>query len=343
MNNQEKAKRLHRENLIVDAHLDLADELLYRYMNGEEDVIRRYYLEHWRTAGIRLIVCAIFVDNLFLPEMGLKNALKQIELLHKDVEFCSDDVVIAKSRAGLEEALQSGKIVIIMSLEGLEPIGNDEGMLRIFYELGVRAAGLVWGRRNFVGDGSFFAPRDEGKKGGLTDFGVRAVREMERLGMLVDISHLNDEGVADVVQFTKKPFIASHSNARALVPLVRNLTDEQLLQVAASGGVVGVNGIRKFLLGADQKDPVDCICDHIEYMVNLIGEDHVGCGFDLCDSLTSCELRFEFGEPEPGDALKNHTEMLLVTEKLLDRGMSEQTIIKVMGKNFLNLFREVLR
>ena len=344
MSNLEKALRIHQESVVIDAHLDLADELLYRYMNGEEDVIRRYYLDNWKAAGVNLIVSAIFIDNLFLPEMALKNALKQIELLHKDIDLCEGEVVLVKSMKQLDETIASGKIGVMMSLEGLEPFGNEVGMLRIFYELGVRAAGLVWSRRNYAGDGSFFQPREEGRKGGLTDFGVRAIYEMERLGMLVVVSHLNDEGFWDVVNFTRKPFIASHSNARGLVPILRNLDDDQLKAVADSGGVIGINGMKKFLVeNPDTQDAVEGICEHIEYMISKVGTDHVGLGFDLYDSLCSCELRFNFGPPPQDDALRSHREMLLITQKLLDRGMEEETIKKILGGNFLRVYRETIR
>ncbi|WP_306298993.1 dipeptidase [Bacillus sp. OV166] len=190
-----------------------------------------------------MIIAAIFIDSGFLPEMGLRKALNQVSALYEEVQESPDKLMICKNRDDMILAQQSGKIGFLLSLEGAEPIGTDLSLLRVFYELGVRNLGLVWSRSNAVGYGSHFSPIDQGTKGGITHFGVKVIEEAEKLGMMIDVSHLNDEGFWDVIEMSKKPIIASHSNSRVLSNTMRNLTDEQMKAIASKGGVIGVNAV----------------------------------------------------------------------------------------------------
>ncbi|HBC32379.1 MAG TPA: membrane dipeptidase, partial [Clostridiales bacterium] len=158
MDYKELALELHKNNIVVDTHLDLAGEIYNRYMAGEKEVIKNHYLENFKKGGFNLIVSSLFIDELFLPEMALRIALGQIRALIEDVESCQGEVFLVKTKEDLNKAVNENKIGIIVSFEGLEPIGNDIGLLRIFYELGVRAAGLVWSRRNYAADGCSFNP-----------------------------------------------------------------------------------------------------------------------------------------------------------------------------------------
>ena len=144
-------------------------------------------MENLKRGGFNLIVSSIYIDDMFLPEMALRIALGQIRALIEDVESCQGEVLLVKSRDDLNKAANENKIGIIISFEGLEPIGNDIGLLRIFYELGVRAAGLVWSRRNYVCDGCSFNPVEEGQRGGLTRFGVNVVKRMEEMNMPISM------------------------------------------------------------------------------------------------------------------------------------------------------------
>lgn len=336
------AINLHKNNVVVDTHLDLAGEIYNRYLAGEKEVIKNRYLENFKKGGFNIIVSSLFMDDIFLPEMGLRVALGQINALMEDIETCDGEVVLIKTKAQLEQCIKENKIGIILSFEGLDPIGNDLGLLKIFYELGVRAAGLVWSRRNYVADGCSFNPVDEGQRGGLSKFGVKAVRRMEELNMLIDVSHLNDEGFWDVMKFTGKPFIASHSNARALHGRMRNITDEQIKAIAERNGVVGINAYKNIAGVREGEDPISRLADHIEYMVKLVGASHVGYGFDLCNSYYESELKFKF-EPHNSDSLNSHAEAVLLTEEILKRGISEDDAKLIIGGNFLRVFRDVLQ
>lgn len=338
---KEKALQLHKNNIVVDTHLDLAGEIYNRNLAGEKNIIKNIYLDNFKKAGFNIIVSSLYIESVFLPEMALKIALLQIKSLIEDVESCDGEVQIIKDKNQLNKVIKENKIGIIISFEGLEPIGNDIGLLRVFYELGVRGAGLVWSRRNYVGDGCHFSLKEEGQKGGLTNFGVEVVKKLEDLNMFIDVSHLNDEGFWDVVKFTKKPFIASHSNARNIHGSMRNLTDQQIKIIKERNGVIGLNAYKSIAGVQEGDNAIFKLCDHIEYIVNLVGANHVGYGFDLCDSYYESELKYKY-EPHKSDCLSSHVESLLLTEELLRRGISEEDVKLIIGGNFLRVFNEIL-
>jgi len=341
MDYKETALDLHKNNVVVDTHLDLAGEIYNRYMAGEKEVIKNRYLESFKKGGFNIVVSSLYIDDLFLPEMALKVALGQIRAIMEDVETCDGEVVLIKNKEQLDKVIKENKIGIILSFEGLEPIGNDIGLLKIFYELGVRAAGLVWSRRNFVADGCSFSPVEEGQRGGLAKFGVQVVRRMEEMNMLIDVSHLNDEGFWDVVKFTKKPFIASHSNVRNIQDRMRNLTDEQIKAIAQRNGVIGINAYKSIAGVKEGENPIKKLADHIEYIVELVGPHHVGYGFDLCNSFYESELKYKF-ESHNSDCLSCHADAVSLTEELLSRGMSIEDAKLLIGGNFLRIFNDIL-
>lgn len=342
MDFREAALNLHKNNVVVDAHLDLAGEIYNRYMAGEKEVIKNRYLENFKKGGFNIVVSSLYIDDMFLPEMGLKIALGQISALMEDLESCDGEVVLIKTKKDLEEVTKENKIGIILSFEGLDPIGNDIRLLRIFYELGVRAGGLVWSRRNYVADGCSFSPVEEGQKGGLSKFGVEVVKQMEEMNMLIDVSHLNDEGFWDIMKFTNKPFIASHSNVRNIYGRMRNLTDEQIKAIAERNGVIGINAYKTIAGVKEGEDPIKKLADHIEYMVKLVGATHVGYGFDLCDSYYESELKFSYN-PHKSDCLHSHADAVLLTEELLIRGMTEEDVKLIIGGNFFRIYSDLLK
>lgn len=342
MNFKEAAINLHKNNVVVDTHLDLAGEIYNRYLAGEKEVIKNRYLDNFKKGGFNIIVSSLFLDDIFLPEMALRMTLGQISALMEDVEACNGEIVLVKTKEQLNKVVKENKIGIILSFEGLDPIGNDIKMLKIFYELGVRAAGLVWSRRNYVADGCSFSPVEEGQRGGLTKFGVSAVRKMEEMNMLIDVSHLNDEGFWDIMKFTEKPFIASHSNVRNICSRMRNLTDDQIKAIAERNGVIGINAYKNIAGVKEGEDPIKKLADHVEYMVNLVGPKHVGYGFDLCNNYYDSELKFKY-EPHNSDGLYSHAEAVLLTEELLKRGITEEDAKLIIGGNFYRVFSEMLQ
>ncbi|MBV1758265.1 MAG: dipeptidase [Dethiosulfatibacter sp.] len=329
-----KAIDLHKNNVVVDAHLDLGGIIFDKKRKGESKIIETYYLDSFRKGGFDLIVAAVYVESIFIPEMALHVALNQVNDIIEEIEDCSDSLMLVKSSDDMDIALNDGKIGIIISLEGAAPILNDLDLLTIFYRLGVRGLGLTWSRRNYVADGSYFGDPEEGARGGLTPFGIQVVKKAEELGMFIDASHLNDEGFDDLIKYTKKPFIASHSNSRDLNPIRRNLNNDQIKAIGERNGVIGLNTYKKIVSLENDQQNIEQICNHIEHIILESSDYNIGFGFDLCNLLFSSE---------PGvDVLENHEESLEITEELLRRGYSEETLKKIIGGNFYRFFKSVL-
>lgn len=339
----EWAKAIHKENPVVDAHFDLAAEVYHRRLSGERDVVQRRYLEHFAKAGLNVCVSSVFVPSGDLPEKGLHTAVAQIAALREDLEPIRDRIGIVSSREELNLALKEDRIAVLLSLEGLDPIGTDLYLLRAFYDLGVRGAGLTWSRPNPLARGCCKAGEMREIPGGLTELGREAIAKMEELGMYLDVSHLNNDGFEDVLACTSRPFIASHSNAWRIHPNYRNLRDDQIKALAIRGGVIGLNACGT-IVGAyvyPREQAVSRLCDQAEYLLSAAGEDHAGFGFDLCNGLSASTPRLTF-ETEEDDLLLHHGETLLLSAALLERGVKEETLIKLIGGNFLSYFQTVL-
>lgn len=336
----EQAVNLHRNYPVVDAHLDLAAELFCRKMNGEENPLRDHYLENFRKGGFNLICSSIFLENEQLPEGGLRAALDQISALLESIDQ-NEEFLPVRTKQDLDQAIREDRIGILMYMEGLDCIGNDLGLLRILWELGVRGASLTWSRRNMFGSGCCKASQRIQIPGGLSPDGFQAVKEMERLGMFLDISHLNDDGFEDVCRTAAGPFAATHSNSQAIFFNYRNLTDEQIRALAAQGGIMGLNNCDRIVGCEHEGDPLEMMCRHVEYEVHMIGDDRVGYGFDFCDSFYNAEPKMTPVEYHM-DCLVNHGRVPELTAALLQRGMPTESVIRIIGGNWVEYFRRML-
>ncbi|GGH81809.1 membrane dipeptidase [Pullulanibacillus pueri] len=341
----ERIQHLHNESLIIDGHFDILMDVEIQRAKGRRKVIETDYVNDFKDGGINLIVASLFIDSEFLPEMGTRKALAQVTALYEEVDESSDLIMICKNYEDILKAKRENKIGFLLSLEGVEPIGNDLRLLRIFYELGVRIVGLVWSRRNYAADGSHFSPVKEGKKGGLSEFGVQLIEAAEALGMFIDVSHLNDEGFWDVMAFAKKPVIASHSNARAVTQTMRNLTDDQIKAIAKKGGVIGMNAANMFVADKPEDGDIEHLIDHLDHIVQLVGVEHVGIGLDLCDAFMKYISPDELArmKEKPFDVVKGHKEMKKVTRVLIQRGYSDEDIALILGKNYLRVYKGVFK
>ncbi len=331
---------LHRRAFTIDAHFDLTYDVANRRERGGLKVVENKYLSHFKGGDFNLIVSAIFINDVFLPEMGLRKALDQISYLHDEIAESPGKFRICRTMKEAYAAKAAGELAIFLSLEGADPLQNDLGLLRIFYELGVRGLGLVWSRRNYVADGAFFSAVREGRKGGLTPFGIELIEKAEALGMFIDVSHLNDEGFWDVIDVVKKPIIASHSNCRSLAGSMRNLTDEQIKAIAHGGGVVGMNALNVFVRDNEPDVTVNHFVDHVDHIVKIAGVDCVGLGFDLCDS--HADFLQMVPALESHDIIDTHAELGEFTQELIVRGYSDDDIIKILGGNFSRVFADIL-
>ncbi|MDR1977497.1 MAG: dipeptidase [Synergistaceae bacterium] len=329
--------------LIVDAHYDLLSDVFRLRTAGERKVVERFYLDDLKASGINVLICSLFIRDQYLPEMALRHVLDQIGMLHYEMEESPGLFALCRSASEVRKTVEAGQTALLLSFEGVEPIGNDLVLLRLFYELGVRFVGLTWSRRNYAADGCHFRPVPEGSPGGLTAFGVQLLEEAERLGMIVDVSHLNDAGFADVLKFAKKPFIASHSNCRAIAGVMRNLTDAQIEALASKGGVMGLNNMIHFVYPSEDAGPgvipnvkmpegkprYEGFFDHIRHVIELVGPDHIGFGFDLC----------EFAKPEAErdrSVFPTYRHAVPFIEGL-DREFSNEVAAKIRGENWMRI------
>lgn len=267
-------------------------------------------------------------------------------------------VRLVKTWQDIEQVLQRNELGILLYMEGLDCIGEDVDRLDELYAQGVRGAALTWSRPNALANGCCKAAEYRQVTGGLTKEGIRAVRRLEALSMFLDVSHLNDEGFADVMRIAERPFAATHSNSRQVYDNYRNLTEDQLKKLGKQGGVAGLNGCQ-YIAGSKAGNHLDMLCRHVEHEVSLIGAEHVGFGFDLCDSYD--EVRAALNEierqtreaiaagastgssiRERDDCLISHAQIPLVTAALLQRGMKEADAVKVMGGSWLAYLKKVL-
>ncbi len=227
-----------------------------------------------------------------------------------------------------------GRVNAVMHLEGAEPLEPDLSDLERWYDRGLRSVGITWSRPNAFGEGvPFRFPSSPDTGPGLTGAGASLVHACNLLGILVDVSHLNEAGFWDVARITQAPIVATHSNAHALCPSTRNLTDRQLDAIAESGGVVGVNFGVLFLRadgGRDASTPMAEIVRHVDYLVARMGADHVAFGSDFDGAVIPDELGGIAGLPRLVDALRA-------------RGHDEETIAKITHRNWLRVLDEAWR
>ena len=322
-----RARALHEEAFIADTHCDtiLAVARGQRTL-GERSDQGHIDLPRLREAGVDVQFFACFIEGEFKPDRGQYRALQLIDLFYRQMEAYSDQVAVAHNLAEMDAIRASGRIAAVLAIEGGEAVGPDISGLRILYRLGVRSLGLVWNQRNLLADGV----GERRTHGGLTSFGVEVVEEANRLGMLVDVSHLSDEGFWDVIAVSTHPIIASHSNARAVCDHPRNLTDDQIRALAKNGGVMGLNFAPAFV-AANRPATVADLAVHAEHIANLAGSaDHIGLGSDY-DGIGAAP-----------QGLEDVTQLWRLTEALLRRGFSEDDVRKILGGNHRRLLAAVI-
>ena len=332
-----------KEKIILDAHFDMLLDVLAFRRRGERSVLERRFLPDLRAGGVNVVVCSIFILDELLPEGALRNALDQISALRADLDE-SPSFALCVSARGCREAAASGRVALFLSLEGVEPLGRDILLLRVFYELGVRLVGLSWSRRNYACDGvSFDEAAPASSQGSLTSFGRELVAEACRLGMVADVSHLNDAGfreVCDMLGERGLPFIASHSNCRELAPSTRNLAEWQLEALAAAGGAIGMNAYGPFVAVERRERTPETLFAHLDSIIKRYGARSAGIGLDLCACLES--LSGGYDEGGDTDLFKNHADAGERFIKMIRERLSADDADAVLGENFLRVFERVI-
>ncbi len=332
----DKAKAVHAKAIIIDGHNDSFVLRLYNKDSSDLTVDRPEYhvdLPRMRAGGLTAMNTYTGGDRpleWFVELWGIIRALVAQYPQHFMVIEKTDDIVRCK---------RENKVGFIMQLEGCRCLTSSLLVLQSMHRMGMRVAGLTHGSGGaehcLQAQKSPFgfctlADRDEVRKQypGLTDFGRQAVPEMNRLGVVVDLAHCQDAAYFEAIELSTSPVEFSHGNVFGVSPSWRNLTDDQLKALAANRGVIGLATCPGFVERDYGKRSMNRFVDHIEYICELVGDDHVGFGADY-DGMGSVPI------------VKSHAEMPQVTQIMLDRGFSEETILKFWGGNFLRVMREV--
>jgi membrane dipeptidase len=328
---------IHRKATVVDTHCDTLKCLLPEFTRPRDSMWEdrseigmgvRSNLGHidvprLKTGDVDCQVFAISSERSRTPNHPLRTALEMIARYNHECSKIPDITPVTNFQE-IVDANHVGKVAAMLSIEGADVLEGRIEMLGIFHQLGVRMVGLVHSLRNILADGV----TDRRTGGGLSEFGVQAVEELNRLGVIIDVSHINDEGFWDVIETTDSPIIASHSNSRTVCNHPRNMTDDMIKALADNGGVMGMNFAPMFV--HPTQATVHGVVDHIDHIVELVGPDHVGLGSDF-DGILYTPI-----------GLEDVTKMPNITKELVKREYSEDDIMKILGGNHLRLFREVI-
>ncbi len=310
--------------IYVDAHCDTLTELSG---SGGDILKNSFHVDLERMLEYKGFVqfFASFVPPAAGQAYSLRYGLKLIDVFYSQLKKYSDRMCLCLSYNDIQKSLESGRVAALLSIEDGILLQGEIAVLRMLYRLGIRSICLTWNHRNEIADGVF--ETDSG--GGLTRFGRQTVQEMNRLGMIIDVSHLSEEGFRDVLECSGQPVIASHSNAKSICDHPRNLTDEQIKAIAQRGGVIGINFCPDFLSG---KNPgIGTITAHIEHVVSIAGEESAGLGSDF-DGIGS-----------PPEGIAGVQDLGKVAEHLLKMNYSEETVKKIAGLNFLRVMKKILK
>ncbi|MBI4278013.1 MAG: dipeptidase [Armatimonadetes bacterium] len=311
---------LHRRAVVVDLHCDTVLE----WFAGRRRLARRTRRGHidlprLQEGGVDVQVFAMYVAPAE-ARRGHARALELIDAFRREIAASSGHIAQATTVAEIASLVAAGRIAAVLAIESGDALQGRAARLEEFARLGVRVLSLTWNNATALGDGVL-----EEQYGGLTPLGRRVVRQMEEMGIVLDVSHLSRKAFWDAVKAGRGPFLATHSDAAALCGHARNLDDAQLRAIADRGGVVGVNFYPDFL----GEGTLPRVLDHVDHMARVMGIDHVGLGSDF-DGIRSVPRGLE-------DASK----MPAVTRGLLRRGYSARQIRKILGENALRVFREV--
>jgi len=371
-NLEKDAFKLHYDAIVIDTHNDI---LMPVFLDGadltQENAGTQSDMVKWKRGGLDVQVFSIYVPERYKSN-HFKYVMKLIDKLEQTASDYPDMLFLTSDYNQLTDALSKGKFCGLMGAEGGNMIEGSMDNLETLYSRGVRYLGLTWNTSNAIGV-SAMDETEHGKRGGLTEFGKQVVQRMDELGMLIDVSHLGETAFWDVVSTSKNPIIASHSCVYSLSPHYRNLTDDQIKAIAKSGGYIGVNFYCKFLdptaitnqvqsihekykrgiKPIEEQDgddlikfnedryqyltdnkvsggtSIDKLIEHIDYIVKMVGVDYVGLGSD-----------FDGGVYTPNE-IYDATCYPIITKKLVEKGYSEQDIRKILGLNFLRVFKQV--
>lgn len=331
------AERIHFSTIVVDTHCDTLNKILdengFPHINlGENtnfdvDILKLY------EGGINIQFFAVWAPERYYPGQVFQQTLALLNGLHYTIERNPYAIGLASSINDIDRLVQGGRIVAIAAIEGADSLKEPDGsiLLQQYYDLGVRVIAPTWNDSNQLAEGCRGTYYDNTlSPKGLSDFGKQIIKEANQLGLIIDVSHLSQASFWDVMDLIEEPVIASHSGVYSLKKHARNLTDEQIIAIAEKGGVVQILYHKHLLADPGTHVTVKTVVDHFDYVINLVGIDHVGLGSDFDGR--GCKM--------PED-LTNTSMVVNITQEMLRRGYSKTGIEKILGKNTLRLLSEV--
>jgi membrane dipeptidase len=368
-----RARKLHFSSLVVDTH----DDTTQRFLDGDFDLLPRNAggsidIPRMKEGGLGAIFFSIWIPSRITGPEAVKHALDQIDAVREHVSRHPKEITLATTAAEIREAHKNGKIAALMGVEGGHMIASDLGVLRAYAALGVRYLTLTHSGNDEWADSS----TDTALHGGLSDFGRDVIREMNRLGVMVDISHVSDKTFYDALEVSKAPLIASHSSCRAICDAPRNMTDQMIKDLAAKGGVIQINYHVGFLSqefrNAEKADPE--IDKAIAAEVQRRCGDKEGCQLIEGDRITReyvekgklprvdwtkvidhidhavkvggvehVGLGSDFDGANMPYGMEDASKLPQITETVLRKGYSEDDVRKILGENTLRVMADVER
>lgn len=359
-------RKVMAESIGIDSHIDTIQRVLVMGADlGERHHAGHVDLPRLREGGMRAPFFAMWVPVFFRGAEAVRRTLDLRDAMQSVLDAHKDEVELATTAAEIERIVKAGKISAFLTIEGGHTIDDDLRVLRMYYRLGLRSMTLTHARNTNWADSASDTPAHNG----LTDFGKEVVREMNRLGMIVDLSHVSDKTFYDAIEVTSKPVIVSHSSMRAISNVPRNVTDDMLRALSRNGGVIGINFGMGFInpkdaaalqsaTNAEAKAPpltgkaldqyaaenarrlfgkrsavvatMDDLADHIDHAVKIAGIDHVGIGSDF-DGISGTV-----------NGLEDVSRMPALVAVLLKRGYAETDLRKILGENTLRVVRQVV-
>lgn len=324
----DEARALHRDALVCDMTLPFS-------LPGD-DALRARIPDRLQAAGVDFVSLTVEDDGA-----DTLQALRALKSARAYVQSRPDQCVLVRSADGVVQAKAAGKLAVSLHFQGTYAIGRDLDLVETFYALGIRHMLLAYNQRNFAADGCH-EPTDAG----LSRFGRDLVRTMNEVGMLVDVSHTGYRSSMDAIECSERPVVITHGNVHALHAHPRCYRDDQIKAVAASGGVFGLTTLNIFT--GDPLASIEGYVRQIDYVVQLVGPDHVGFGFDWIFDLPAstafaarmaARLPKEGGYSNPDVRQIDPEDIPRITQRLLDRGYPHDAVRKILGGNWLRMMR----
>jgi len=331
-----KALALYQDNLVWD------NMLPWTLGRGEYKGNAHYIdelLPRFKRVGANVLSLTLAAGG----NVGIKDTLKYLGKVRDEIASRSDWLTLATSVESIRDAKASDKLAVHFNFQNTPPLEDSLEMIQLYYDLGVRQIGLAYNLRTLVGDGCA-----EPSNAGLSRFGVEAIKEMNRVGMIVDGSHAGCRTTMHAMEVCEAPFVFSHSNPLAVCDHYRGISDEQMKACVATGGMVGINGVGTFV--GDDNAPTEAIFRCLDYTVELIGAERVGLGLDYVhDNEGSIKALDKASLAWPAHKGKfaakhnyaSHEQVIELVQMMLDHGYPDDAIVGILGENWASLCETV--